>query len=82
MANFGDIKLRSEGGLEWTLDSSIRLIPADEVSNILSIENGATHLKHRVRAFLAPAHMAVAFHAVEELISWEWIQVGGVPPKL
>ena len=38
--------------------------PADKVANILSVENGAAHLKQRVRAFLAPAHMAVAFHAL------------------
>ena len=56
----GGIHLRSEG----RLDSSIRWIPSDEVAHILAVENGAAHLKQRVRAFLAPAHVSVALHSL------------------
>ena len=45
VANFGGIKLRSEGGIEWTLDSSIRWIPADEIANNRSLQNGTAHLR-------------------------------------
>ena len=60
-ANSGGIELRSEGGLAWPRDSSIRWIPSDEVAHIQAVENGAAHLKQRVRAFLAPAHVSVRF---------------------
>ena len=48
----GGIELRSEGGLTLALDPSIGWIPSDEVAHILAVENGAAHLKQRVRAFL------------------------------
>ena len=67
-ANFGGIELCSESGLAfaWPLDPSIRWIPSDEDAHILAFENGAAHLKQRVHAFLAPANVSVALHALAD----------------